>query len=341
MMKAAKEKAVRGLVGRLQKGALLICLLALLGQAAYALASPPGEATAPPPFDGWPALTSDGFLEIAPGGETEFVFVDEASGVYAYCSADLRVEIRRFEIASKRNPLVWYLSDIRFSKDQAFRAILSNPRSPKSQDRPENIAKQHQVVYAQNGDLFSFRMYNKERVGLIIRDGKIIKQDTYTRPVAKIPPLDELALYPDGRVEMRTPGQLSAQDYLDLGARDVLAFGPILFQNRVKDDRLDRSFTHKEPRSALGVVAPGHFVGILVEGRNQRSVGANLQFVADRLLEAGCVEAFTLDGGQTAAMIFMGRNVMSPGIYNGFQKARKQQDILAIGTSKKVPYPAK
>jgi exopolysaccharide biosynthesis protein len=68
-----------------------------------------------------------------------------------------------------------------------------------------------------------------------------------------------------------------------------------------------------------------------VEGRNKRSAGAPLRFVADRLLEAGCYEAFTLDGGQTAAMLFMGKNVTSPGIYSGYQKARKQQDILGIG----------
>ncbi len=68
----------------------------------------------------------------------------------------------------------------------------------------------------------------------------------------------------------------------------------------------------------------------MVEGRNKRSAGVPLSFVADRLLEWGCYEAYTLDGGQTAAMVFMG-NVMSSGIYSGHQRARRQQDIIGIG----------
>jgi exopolysaccharide biosynthesis protein len=132
---------------------------------------------------------------------------------------------------------------------------------------------------------------------------------------------------------MRTPGQMSAGEYLARGATDVLAFGPILFSGRVLDERLQKSFTHLEPRSALGVVSPGHFVGIMVEGRNKRSAGAGLAFVAQRLLEQGCTDAFTLDGGQTAAMVFMGKNVMDPGIYNGFHKTRNQQDVVGIGRS--------
>lgn len=284
------------------------------------------------PFAAYPDLDSEGYLaETWP--DREFVFVDADLGQWVYLSRDLRVEITRHSGSLRRDKLIWYISHIRFRGDMAFRAFMAKPGSPKYQMRPAQIAKNHQVVYAQNGDLFSWRLYQKELPGLIIRDGKLLFSKTHTKAVAKIPPLDELALYPDGHVEMNTPGTISPETYLSRGVSDVFAFGPILFQDRVKDERLDKSFTHKEPRSALGVVAPGHFVGILVEGRNKRSVGANLQFVADRLLEEGCYEAFTLDGGQTAAMMFMGEQVMAPGIYSGYQQARKQQDIIGIGQS--------
>ena len=312
------------------RGLLLRCLLAAL----LAVPLPSfGEAETPPPFEKWPPLAEDGFLPADKGQPAEeFVFADEALGRWIYLSGSLRVEIARHSARVDRRDLVWFMADIRFKEGEAFRAYSADPKRPsRAQERPEKIAKANRVVYAQNGDLFSFRVYNREKKGLIIRDGRVLFEDTYTRPVAKIPPLDELALFPDGHVEMRTPGQYSAQDYLSAGARDVLAFGPILFRGRVKDERLEKSFTHREPRSAIGVVGPGHFIGIMVEGRNKRSAGAPLRFVADRLLEAGCQEAFTLDGGQTAAMIFMGRNVMDPGIYNGYQKARKQQDIVGIG----------
>ena len=320
---------------------LLFALVALMGLVFLiplgTLAdSAPFTASGAPPFDAYPPLDSEGFLalEAALG---EFIHTDEEGGRWIYISPSLRVEIERYSGTFERHKLVWYISDIRFRDGEAFRMYMADPKRPsRAQARPHEIARKNKVVYAQNGDLFSFRVYNKERPGLIIRDGKILHENTYTKAVAAIPPLDELALYPDGRVEMRVPGQLSGEDYLARGATDVLAFGPILFVDRVKDGRLDKSFTHREPRSALGVAAPGHFVGIMVEGRNERSAGANLQFVADRLLEKGCYEAYTLDGGQTAAMLFMSRQVMRPGVYNGYRNARRQQDIIGIGQSDSV-----
>lgn len=311
--------------------AVLCCLLCLWSPAG--LAASLVDVQGAPAFSAYPALDSQGFLALE-WPEGEFVHIDEEGGRWIYLSPSLSVEIERFSGTHERRKLVWFIADIRFRGTEAFRAFMANPDKPsRAQARPDEIARKNRVVYAQNGDLFSWRYYNRQRIGLIIRDGRILHTKTYSKAVAAIPPLDELALYPDGRVEMRTPGQLGAQDYLDRGATDVLAFGPILFKDGVKDKRLDQSFTHREPRSALGVIGPGHFIGILVEGRNERSVGANLQFVADRLLERGCMEAFTLDGGQTAAMVFLGRQVMDPGIYHGFQKARKQQDIIGIGQS--------
>lgn len=322
---------------RLAAALLALMLLLLFSPAAFAdLQTAPIEASGPPPFLDWPALDSEGFLALE-WLEEEFVHINEEQGRWLYLSHDLRVEIERFHATHQKRKVVYFIADIRFRGDSAFRAFLADPKNPaRVLERPAVIARKNKVVYAQNGDLFSYRYYNKKKMGLIIRGGKIISKDTYNRALAAIPPLDELALYPNGHVEMTTPGINSPQDYLDRGATDVLAFGPILFQHGKKDDRLDKSFTHREPRSALGVIGPGHFVGIMVEGRNERSVGANLQFVADRLIERGCVEAFTLDGGQTAAMMFMGQEVMDPGIYHGFQQARRQQDIIGIGTSPQI-----
>ncbi len=296
----------------------------------------PLHAEGPPPFEAWPPLDRQGFLP-APRGNEEFIFTDEKLGRWIYLSADLRVDIRRFSARVKSRSLVWYLADVLFRGEQAFRAVSADPANPsRALSRPEVIAANNRMVYAQNGDLFSWRLYNRDRTGLIIRDGKVLHENTYTHAVAKIPPLDELALFPDGHVEMRVPGELDAQGYLDRGAADVLAFGPILFRDGVMDSRLDGSFTHLEPRSAIGVIGPGHFMGIMVEGRNKRSAGTGLRFVADRLLEAGCHEAFTLDGGQTAAMVFMGKNVMDPGTYNGFHNTRRQQDVIGIGRTDAV-----
>lgn len=281
---------------------------------------------------GMPPLDGQGFLALEAEVQ-EYISQDEQAGHWLYLSPDLRVEIMRFEGRQGRLGLVWYIAHINFRGDLAFRAFLADPAKPRFQTPPQDIARQNQVVYAQNGDMFSWRLYQGERPGLIIRDYQLLYEKTYTKQTRVIPPLDELALFPDGHVEMRPPGELSGQDYLDLGARDVIAFGPVLLREGIKDERLLKSYTSPEPRSALGIVGPGHFVGILVEGRNKNSAGSGLDFVAERLKAQGCQEAFALDGGQTACMLFMGQNIATPGSYNGYQKARKQQDIIGIGTS--------
>lgn len=290
------------------------------------------------PFKAYPEnLDSEGFLEPK-DGEKAFVYENEELGQWVYISKNLRVEIERREIKPKRGKkIVYFISDIRFKDGEIFRSYMKNNKKPKELEKPEIIARDHKLVYAQNGDLFAYRLYKKWNPGIIIRNGKIVCDKTNKKKAVDHLPLDELSLYEDGRFEMHYPNELTAEDYIKKGAIDVFAFGPILIKDGVMDERLKgRYFNDAEPRSAIGVVGKGHYKGILVEGRNKRSAGANLLFVAERLAEEGCTDAFTLDGGQTAAMVFMGKNVMYPGTYNGFTKTRRQQDVIGIGVDERI-----
>ena len=299
------------------------------------LAPTPVPAETPAPFTAWPALDEAGFLPAPLSDDAPaFIFVDEEEGRWIYIDQDLKVQIERHRLKVRYKWVYYFISHIHFRNDTIFRAWCKDPADPaKGRDKPENIARQHDLVYAQNGDLFTWRIEEKRYPGLIIRDGKIVREQTYSKANSNIPPLDELSLYPDGHMEVHTPGELTGADYLRRGALDVFAFGPLLLRDGEKDPRPYGNFQHLEPRSAIGQVAPGHFVGIMVEGRNKRSAGAGLPFVQDRLLEQGCHTAFTLDGGQTAAMVFMGRTVMDPGTYNGYTKTRRQPDVIGIGVS--------
>jgi hypothetical protein len=297
----------------------------------------PLPALSPAPYDGYPALTADGFMPAADGATPEFVYADNAAGRWIYISGTLNIAIERLSALVNGKETWWYVSDIRCAGGTVFTTYSDNEDKPgSSRSRPEYIARKQQVVYAQNGDLFTWRVEENKYPGLIIRNGRIIKNKTYSKAVLAIPSLDELSLYPDGRMEVRAPGELSANGYLASGATDVLAFGPILVRDGKTDPRLIGHFTALEPRSAIGMIAQGHYIGVMVEGRNKRSAGATLLFVAERMLERGCVNAFNLDGGQTAAMVFMGDIVMDTGIYNGYTNTRKQPDIIGIGRSAKV-----
>ncbi|NLB90152.1 MAG: phosphodiester glycosidase family protein [Clostridiales bacterium] len=292
------------------------------------------DITAPSPFSHYPSRNEEGYLPLDQG-DKEFVFVDEEEGRWIYLSATMQVEILRYKGVHKKKPIIWYEADIKTNLPffQVFCASSDTPH--KKLLRPEDIALKHQVVYAQNGDFFTYRLKRDKKPGIIIRNNTVLCQKTNKKAGISLPPLDELSLYCDGHFELHTPGTLSADDYLSKGAHDVLSFGPILINDGVIDTRLseNRLYTNREPRSAIGMVSPGHYMGFYIEARNKRSYGCGLPFIAQRMVDQGCQLAINLDGGQTAAMMFMGKPVMKGADYNGYTHTRPQQDIIGIGTS--------
>ena len=50
-----------------------------------------------------------------------------------------------------------------------------------------------------------------------------------------------------------------------MGATTVVAFGPILVRDGEIQDVDKDAYNYSEPRSCIGVVEPGHYVGLLVE----------------------------------------------------------------------------
>lgn len=284
----------------------------------------------------YPELTGEGYLP-KDSAEKEFVYEDYKAGLWAYVSRDLHIVIERFKGKVEGRSTVWFVSDIRARDGMLLRSFQESADKPGSRKtRPEYIAQKNRVVYAQNGDLWTWRVEEKRYPGIIIRDGQIIRDKTYKKPVDAQPPLDELSLYRDGRLEVRRPGELTGEEYLERGAYDVFSFGPVLISDGQIDPRLGKFFTSAQPRSAIGMIEPGHYVGVMVEGRTKRSYGTSLKFVAGVLAERGCALAFNLDGGQTSAMVFMGKLVMQEPTYNGYTNTRAQPDIIGIGTSENV-----
>ena len=93
----------------------------------------------------------------------------------------------------------------------------------------------------------------------------------------------------------------------------------------------------KNPRCAIGMIEPGHYAVIMAEGRIHESDGVTMLHLALLMEQKGCQVAFNLDGGQTAVILFMGRQLNTIGAYDGQTNARRTTEILGIGTSAAVP----
>lgn len=282
-----------------------------------------------------PPLTPEGFLDTT-AGLSEYVHEDAAQGNWLYLSPTLSIKIRRFE--EPERPLVWFETEIKLRGDETLRSYVTRGSRPGSSLRsPVEIARENRAVLAVTDDFFSHRLRNKQTQGIIIRNGQILSDKTYKANRGAYPNLETIARFNDGSLKTYLSDAHPAREYLDMGATDVFAFGPIL----VKDGQLgphmqDDSYYHyREPRCALGMIAPNHYIILTVRGRADDSRGAYLIWLAERILMLGAKEALNLDGGGSVALVFMGKIIDKPEV--SAKNIRRVGSLIGFGSSESVP----
>lgn len=275
----------------------------------------------------------DGYLP-----EGEFLYEDDEQGLWAYVSTTLQVEIIRWE--QPEIPRRWYVSDIRFKPEaeSIHQQTYINASFPGQMIYPETLAQTARLVFGINGDYYIYREDNKA-TGNIIRNRQVLYNHTKTM---SFPNLDTMALRDDGSMSVYDVQEITADTLLAQGdVHDALSFGPWL----VRDGRLrvwnGKNSEAVEPRNAIGMVEPGHYKVITVEGRFNKGVGpagVTLNMLAQMLYAQGVQQGFNLDGGNTAVLIFMGKklNRTASKSGNGETQPRNMSELFGIGASELV-----
>lgn len=282
-----------------------------------------------------PALNAKGYLD-----EGEFVYAGDTDGLYIFVNQTVRVIIERKYDAEEK--LTWFDADIRCDTDagEFLNTYPADPKKPSQAADIEVTAQKHMLAFAMNTDYYTYRISSTRPMGITIRDGKILYNKPYKAATTNFPNLDTLAFYPDGGMEVNESWEVTAQEYLDRGAVNVYSFGPILLKDGQYNEWVLNRKDSKQPRCALGMVEPGHYVCILCEGRLKRSEGVTLHRLMEMMKERGCTLAINLDGGQTAAMTFMGKRINEIGKYVtgnvSSTKPRKTTEVMGIGVSEQV-----
>ena len=275
-----------------------------------------------------PETTEEGFL---PEGSDPVYFKDFEAGYWFYLDASLRLEITRTQ--TTKPLLTYYTADIYLAPGSSMYTVTYNPERPgRTNGLPQTMARNSNVVYAQSGDFYSYRVSHDNYPGNIVRDGKVLYNKSYSKLLSRVPNLATIGFFPSGKAEINEAWEMSAKEYVERGATTVLAFGPLLIRDGEMADLSHDAYSHKEPRSCFGIVEPNHFVGLLVEGRKNHSDGATLATCAQILYDMGCWDAINLDGGNTAAMLFMGESVQLTNNGGVDVNDRKIPDILYVGT---------
>lgn len=185
------------------------------------------------------------------------------------------------------------------------------------------MARRYRAVLGLTGDNLLHSGYDR---GLLIRDGRIFRA---------LSAESAMVLTDDLSMRIYEKGDASMLNEIEDGAWTTYAFGPPLiidgeFCEGVDQDRV----SPRNPRAGLGLVEPGHFVAIVVDGRLPGySHGILLSEFAKMFADEGCVMAYNLDGGASATMVFMGEylNLRAEKHY------RSVPDQLLWGYSELVP----
>lgn len=285
-----------------------------------------------------PALNAKGFLD-----EGEYIYSSEDEGLWIYVSQTSKVIIQRKYDATQ--PLTWFEADLYGDLDagEMLRTVQNDPeKMGKVRVDATETAKKHSVVFAMNTDYYTYRVAvnNNRHTGIVIRDGRILYDDPYTEKQvtnSMFPNLDMLAFMPDGSLKVYHSWEKTAQEFIDEGVQTVYSFGPYLLLDGKVSERAYANNENKNPRCAIGMVEPGHYVAIMCEGRLKRSAGVTISYLAKMMRAKGCQVAFNMDGGQTAVMVFMGKQLNQIGAYDGGKtNSRPTSEVLGFGTSEQV-----
>ena len=318
----------------MRKILVLLLAAALLFSAAYA-----EENGAVTEKDGW-HFDENGFLTGENPGE-EYLLEDEKNGVWQYATADLSIRINRYEetvkVKSGKRKRIYCIADIHCTPASPLFTITT-PRTRDNvkkyvglpgyhNEKPDKLAKQNSVVLAISDDYYGGRMQKVIAgratwpIGVIIRNGELINSKTRKAGKAAWPQLDTLAVYGDGSMKAEPVAAKGADEFVAEGAVQVFAFGPwLIHEGEINTKGVDsgaktymyNDAQYSEPRVALGMVEPYHYIAIAAMGRPEsKYIGVKLDWLADRMLQLGCTEAMNMDGGGTVAMVFNGKTILN------------------------------
>ena len=216
-----------------------------------------------------------------------------------------------------------YIADVILqSADSLGTALAENTYGRNVTATTTDIAASVDAVLAVNGDF-----YGSQRAGYVIRGG-VLYRDEAKRGA------EDLVIYADGSFAIVRESEVTAAQLLADGARDVLSFGPALIEDgqiAVSEGEEVGRAKASNPRTAIAVIDPLHYLFVVSDGRTEESEGLSLYELAELLQSKGAATAYNLDGGGSSTMVFNGRVVNNPTSGGSRVKERSVSDIVYVG----------
>lgn len=271
-------------------------------------------ASAPPAPSATPAVSTPTAVSAGLGGgkfAAKFTNGKVITTASSYQSANVNVTLTK----TQKNGVTYYVEDIYIRNIETLRTAFAQNTYGKSITAwVLNMAKENSAIAAINGDY-----YGMGSIGVVIRNGTLYNARTDG---------DVCVLFYDGTMKVYQAAEFDAQKVMAAGAYQAWSFGPSLLSADGKALSSFRSpVSGANPRTAIGYYEPGHYVFVLVDGRQAGySDGMTMAQLSALFEKLGCKVAYNLDGGKTSVMTF-GDNVANQPTEGG----RQSSDIIYIG----------
>lgn len=216
-----------------------------------------------------------------------------------------------------------YIADVVLnSTDSLLAGLAGGVLGRNITDTTSDIADKCNAILAINGDFYGFR-----DSGPVIRNGYLYRTN------ARSSSSEALAIYDNGNMEILDESNIDTTTLLSDGVRQLFSFGPGLIKNgqiSVSAGQEVNQSMKSNPRTAIGMISPLHYIFVVSDGRTSASTGLSLIQLAQVMQEQGCVTAYNLDGGGSSTMWFMGNIINQPTTNGKTITERKVSDIVYI-----------
>lgn len=218
-----------------------------------------------------------------------------------------------------------YVADIQVSSVEYLKtALAQNTYGTNITAKTSETATANNAILAINGDY-----YGANSTGYVIKNGIL-----YRDAVRDNASYGDLAIYADGSFEIVYEDEVTAQELIDQGVVNLLAFGPSLVEDGEivvgTSTEVGRAMT-SNPRTAIGIIDENHYIIVVADGRTTESEGLSLYQMAEIMKEYGATTAYNLDGGGSSTLYFNGQVINNPTTNGNTISERAVSDIVYIG----------
>ena len=266
--------------------AVVLCTFALFHHVLPSSATP--NVTTPPSVEDEDSSSAFSKMEQTFLEHFQFAPITDEN---SYVSKNLIIENSSHTIEKNGEPIAYCVADVYVRDINCFRTAFADDTFGATGNFLE-MGKTNKSVLAVSGDYCTWN-----RGGPVIRNGVLYRNKRGTADVC--------VLYKDGSMKTVAGREFDAAAALDEGAWQAWAFGPSLLTADGKAaTNFNSTLTDKHPRCAIGYYEPGHYVFVVVDGRQKHSVGMTLSELAELFESLGCTMAYNLDGGRSAQIAF-------------------------------------